>query len=776
MPPVPERHHWSRAVALIVAALLLLVPAGPAHGDLDVGAPPGTPDDWNRRLPRPTVTGRGKVPARTSPTPATPDTADPGMSVPVEPGPGEDRPPTRIEAMPAINNATNFRILTMDLIGHIGGGLPNQPPGPVTTTPSADLDSDFPPPYPPELFWDGVLTCLRKQLHPEVVSELAATTHLIAIGQPAVVGAERIAGSQIPALLKNAVPPGDTMKPQPPRGNTAYETLVNRLATLELSADWPGASNPMYGRRILSLGDDAVTALIACSQSRHKTLSRAAVWALGGFDTDAALARLYELCAPGTDMVERVRAYRALIRQKDVKAVDVFRKGTTDTDEVIRSLAWQGIGAIGDTKMMPQFCGALTDAMDQSDTDMLTTLLAVAVRIRPDANDRRLTATLRSVASQITQRLPGKDLPQPAMESIGFRWFILRDRVLMALAAVGYEPSVREFTSREAASFHQVNWYLWCDGAHALRFDAGMFKKLEEHIRHAPDPTVGVHALSLFAQGGRADFLEEVALGDFDYTLRSQALLSLISVDLNRARNLCRRLLRAADMRMDLKPMGDGAAERQRIDELAKSLGHRAQWINDRRTALEKRDVMWAQLDALRRIESNLESVERPGRAWYLSTLLMAGGRIGAWRLDDLAPMVQRGLAGEPMTAWRHEENVMGYPVISTFPPLFDAAVQELGRTGDPDAIPLLLQVMRTRRVSGAPEAAVGLGNFRSRNVIGALIETLMADDPWLRLCAYNSLKTISGEDWATDWLTGNRNQFAGAAKKYRQWMDTAFK
>ena len=778
-----------RRLAVAAAALLLLALAGPARGDLDVSSPPGTPDEWGRGLPTPVTTGRGRVPEVTR----QPDNGD-GV------GPhGHERtivaePAPRRLDIPQLNTFNYFRVSTPDMPGHVVLQFPEHTIGPegggrVVTGPSGKL-GEYPALFPPELVWDAMCTCLRMQMHPEVVSDAAAIGHLLAIGEPAVAGVQLCGSKELIERINQLIGDVPSGKPNVPvqRGRGNYEKMLIHLAAIELIENWPGVMDPGYCRRILSLGDDAVKALIVCSEVNHAPMARAATWALGGFAHDDALEQLRKL-ATSRDAVIRVRALRALARARDTEASKVFQSAISDNDPIFQVLGWQGIGAIGDTRIMGQLRRALSDAVQNTDRDLLMAMLPALVRMRPDADDKPLIRLLLKASEQFLAAFPKPEAPPSygvmrfggsaiAPEQVGFRNEIFHQMTLMALCACGHAPAITEFLQRKFETFHQVNWFLWCDTCHLLRDDERAVRALEALVRDAVDPMIAVYALQLLGRGGaRQPFLEEIARGnEFDYMSRGQALLVLGHMNPALGRTVCHDVLLGMDLDQPKHtPRNRQAADAQRYAEIM--LWLRTPALN--RDPAKVRD-MQRELAQLRvRMAGNQQppaALSRSARAWFVTTMLSVGGRIGAWEYDDIAPVVRMGLVSA-MTARREgSSNLREIPSITTFPPLFETAVLELGRTADARAVPLLLEVLRSNVAGGSPEAAIGLGNFKYRSVVSALIDSLIAEDPWQRFCAWRSLKTLSTEDWMVDWFDTNRSSMSASAKKYRAWMDRTFR
>ena len=53
----------------------------------------------------------------------------------------------------------------------------------------------------------------------------------------------------------------------------------------------------------------------------------------------------------------------------------------------------------------------------------------------------------------------------------------------------------------------------------------------------------------------------------------------------------------------------------------------------------------------------------------------------------------------------------------------------------------------------------------------GALVHYLLDPDPFTRLCAWRSLRQLTGQNFFADWLYGERTAHARAAEQYFAWI-----
>jgi hypothetical protein len=93
------------------------------------------------------------------------------------------------------------------------------------------------------------------------------------------------------------------------------------------------------------------------------------------------------------------------------------------------------------------------------------------------------------------------------------------------------------------------------------------------------------------------------------------------------------------------------------------------------------------------------------------------------------------------------------------------------GRIGSPNAARDADQDPQEQRDRRRGEAALALGAVANREAIEALVAAL--DDPkdgWVRFCAYETLKKMSGQDHPCDWIFGNASSRRSAVAHYREW------
>ena len=94
-----------------------------------------------------------------------------------------------------------------------------------------------------------------------------------------------------------------------------------------------------------------------------------------------------------------------------------------------------------------------------------------------------------------------------------------------------------------------------------------------------------------------------------------------------------------------------------------------------------------------------------------------------------------------------------------------------LGRTGEAGALELLLSVLGNRQNRHRAAACLALGILGRPGAERTLVSFLLDGDPFVRLCAYRSLKQLTGKDVAIDWMYGTLDQRSAGAEEYLAWL-----
>ncbi len=701
--------------AILAFALGLLLAPG---RDIDVAVPPGTPLEWDKDLHQPVPTGgRARVP--------TTDKA-PEFKAPV-PGSKTPQQGRTISAkdVPLDYGITNlyqyFGITTRDISNHIkvtcpGGGLVKD--GDVATGGGSGVNWVYPPEHPVELVWIGVAGCLRAILHPELVSVPETVAYLCEVGEPTIVFARqnnKDIDGPVGVKLKALVTGIPKELPAVKAGATPLETMIYRLAVFELTSGFPHALDPTYARRTLSLGEDSYKAVLEASKSPHPFLARNASAVLVNYRNADVLKELRRLLG-AQDAVIRYRALTALARRKDAEIVPVLVKNLTSADDVFRAACAYALGQIGD----PKAIDPLMRVAGGADIDYLWSILPAVARLagpKKEVEDffKAMEARVKASKSPEAPAPPNPQLVPPKPEPAGTKIQVLLEMCRLGLAACGDDMARRElrvkFDDKGANGFLVPNQVLLCNVLGKLNDGKDALKKI---VEAAPSDRVAAQAL------------------------------------------------------MDLQHLAAETDWLQRMAETHRMPGVRALALAE----LFERGEAFFVPTAKRIIEGGM-GFSDGGGAYVLGTALqlMAKTANGI----DVAALIRIVTEAHKAGVWARREGENDPDItkanIKITPPLLEIACIELGRKADPKGLPALLAVLRSEAGGGRAEAALALGAIGGTEAVEALLSAL--DDPkdgWLRFCAYQSLKKLSGRDHFCDWIFGGAAARRSALASYKQW------
>lgn len=706
-------------------ALLLLIPlAAPPPADIDVGVPPGTPLEWDKDMHQPTPSfGRRGVPTvakpQPSPDPSKPPKPPGGMTV-------ADRPPE-----PYAYGATNlygyFGITTVDIMVHIKVELPM---GGLTTKEEVGDGTGVKWIYPPytttETAWIGAAGCLRAFLHPEVVSVPESVAYLCEIGEPALIAAESLKGP-VGERLKKLITPVPEQLPRIKTGGTPLESMIHRLATVELTSGFPSSLDPSYARRTLALGDDAYKVVAELTKSDHRFLARNAVAVLANFRNPESMEVLRKIWSSGSDPVMRYRALSGLVRRKDRAAVPLLTSKLSDSDEVARAAAAYALGMIGDPKALP---GLMNAARGTSDRDYLWSLLPAIARLASTKEHadffKAMEAKIPGLPALVRPEEAANDLLNdrpmfpPKPEPANTKLEVLKDMCLLGRVAGGDEEATKvaleRFTTKGMDGFHRATWYLACDVA--VRIGKPVAVPMRGFFTARVEPAVQIQALIRLAEiGVDSSFVKELAASAAQPSVQALALMMLAFRDEAAFKEIGLQVVRNYTGTSPGRAFVVGVVL-QELSKLPTGNGNSLELL-------------------IRTAEKALEAKE-----W-------------AWRKDDSEPDITKAK-------------------IEFHPPLLEVAAIELGRLGDPGAVPTLVKILRSGAGGGRAEACLALGALGGPEASQAVIAAL--EDPkdgWVRYNAWVAAKKLSGIDASVDWIFGSAADRGKAVAKYKEWLAT---
>lgn len=792
--------------------------------DLDVGVPPGSPLDYGQAFPAITPSRGPLFPTTPTGRPGPDD--DPNRSVSA---PAKVDMDVRVATSFGL-----IRILTWDLTAHLTwlreqpeDGAPGPRSGqPVADAPMPTVGSSF--------YWVCMAPLLRLLLHPTGVSRAATVAHLVEIGEPSlsVVDAAKSERTIAPVCreLEERIGVDRAPFPAPPEDATTREQMLWRFAIDELVADHPYDPESGFGARLFLFGEELEPTVTQLCAAEDSFLSRNAVAALGRYPTLDAQAALFDVALGTEDSVTLVRALAAVRRGARCDDLDDVLDVADDRNDEVHQVCWIGaLGRMGDPRAVPTLLEIGETALRGKDPDVLQAVLLALLTVQrpPDrealaefAHDVRARARggRGSFDGDIPQGPHRADVPDPpglGASIIGQLGLLLEARnrpgderlqhELGEIAPGGREPNAG-FVSRNGnfalSQVHAVARFAYLDVVRDTSADA-----VEILTDVAMDPTVDA-ALRGYALS-RLPFLERSALaaelfdGNRAGEIRIHAFEVLAQdrhenlVDYARgilddcaatesgggtaeARYLYTRALRALE------------DERELTAERLEPLLHHAGAARDAFGNLPERVLAAAEelvSDAARGASRNQlrpkvrELVDEVSESGINPTL--SGGQEDAY-----ASHVEGLLDG--VRAHRSDTNylesielqivqfLLGF---ATEGPSWNGAEIEpevlleeeillaLGRLRTPEASALLQDFVGEHRGSKhVAVAALAVGVCGDPGGGRAIVSLLADEDPFVRLCAYEALRHLTGLDVEADWYGGERVELTKRAEEYFRW------
>jgi hypothetical protein len=701
----------------------------------------GTPLDWDKELHQPIPTG---IQGKKAGGPAKAEGQGTTLATPAKVQP----PPMGYSSI----NLYNFlRVRTIDIMTHFQPKTPTGTPVPVKvpseqpvhvtgesakdkpagnnakrpTTMAHGIDSNYPPKVPGELFWIAIANCLRSVLHPELMSEPESIAYLVEIGEVSLYGADTVKSPWSDRLKKliNDVPPNP---PEFPQGGTPLDSVMTKLAVMELVSGFPYALDPTYAKRTLLLGDQAFEAVLKCAQSNHPFLSRNAVAVLANFSNEKAAAELAKIAEKATDPVVKVRAIAGIGRRKDKKMIPILLKYLTSNEDYVRAIATYALGCVAtkDAAVAKQ----LVQAAGNADPNALWTLLPALARIA--CTDKEVVDGLKKIydkcwseAKGIPHPIPPGDKPNdfraPNPEPAGYKKRIVADMALIALAACGDPAAQQEifakFSAKGVEAFTEASWMVLVESL-PLMGDKGqdLAKGLSTHNEVA----LATQAVRSIRKAANPDvkWLANLAKSGGNALVRAAALTALFGNSESDLRDACHTIIKNANA---------GSAEEAYLTAMA------------------------------------------------LQMLDYVGDNKG----DEVLSVVEKAnAAGAVARRTSSDEYDITKAKFDVFPPLLEVSTLALGKTQYEAAIPKLIDLLKNGKAKA--EAALALGGLPSSKeniklVCEALLEAMGdQNDGWLRFCAYLSMKNISNRDFFADYIFGSPSSIFGGVDRYKAWLD----
>lgn len=802
-------------------ALVALLAAGTigssgVRRDLDVALPPGSPLDW-----------AGAFGSYAPPRPFTP-------SEPLPDRPGETRAPPVGPAETDARFGSSFgmvRILTWDLTAHLTWIV--QPVSPPThgPDPRAPAPRYGEPLY--WLTLAPLLRLLLHPNAVSSAETVAHLVELGEPVLPVLRSAdsERSLGP-VCAELRRLIRPDKDDPPTPPSGANPREAMLARFTLEECLRAHPHDPSGTFGQRLFLFSEEVEPWLVRYAHHPSLTLQRNAVAALARYPTRPAALALLEIAAHAEDPVSTVRALAALGRyQGGLDPAPLLERLEKTREPALRVALIGALGRMGAKSSIAPLLALGERALDDRDREILNAVLAALARL-PTAEHaeevRALCQRTTRAARIFSNREPHSESEQADQpDAGGLRATIVADLALLARfhADPGDEELAQEVLALAVPVTADARLSLVGAGGidplgnvpAALRFlylealvDTGARgnELLEDMARGgASDAGLRGRALALLPRSTRALIAPERAESvSEEAELRVQALEVMLFDGHPRDVQVCKGLLaraaRQAPGSLDpgerylcaraLQHLGDKGALQAR--ELLPFYSHlRASPQNRRALRAELRAQLEAYLDAAERRAPEQELDRRAEAILVLAFDL----RVNAGLLDQERPALLASLrsAAEQQRGQRERDRERAQHVavldalyrqlsgeapsaedpnraeFAPSVPFEEELLLALGRARQPAAAELLLQLLRDEHSDLRGWACRALARCEMRSTAGALLPFLVDPDPFVRLCAYESLRTLTGKDVELDWMSAPPAERQAGAEAYRAWL-----
>ena len=794
---------------------LLVLPV--ALRDLDVALPPGSPLEWGRSLQAFTPPEKPLFAVTGEKPDDEPHTVTAGRAADTD-----------------VRFADSFglvRVLTWDIAGHLEW-IRRTPPGPET---AQGLRPPQPRPGDP-LHWICLAPLLRLLLHPDAQCPSETLAHLVEIGEPVrgVLGAAETEESlkQACATLRRLIPPDDHV-PTPILDGTPRERMLSRFVFEECLRAFPHDPRGEFGKRLLLFPDEVERWLLRYAAHPSLDVRRGAVAALGRLSTPGASAGLIAVAARTDDPVTCVRALAALGRYHARMDVQPLISRLVDTDEpVLRAALVGALGRIGAYQALQPLLALGERALEQRDSDLMISVLSALARFWPPERDR---PAVRAFAERVLldaehEGLAWAPRTRAAVEADApdlptTRADIVRQLAWCVLAAAGplEEKRLDAFLDLAADGPADPRLVPGAAGTHdplftllpPVRFlylnaltlvgERGAKRLAQLADERGLEVALRGRALALAPWDQRGEIAARLLLDAAQPTELRIHALEVLLVDRNaRATELCRGLVK----QLAESPAGSLAAVDRylylcalrhlsengllRVDDLFALYPHvraapaaRAAQMRELRGLLA--ELLAAALDERPSEELARKADEILAFAFSrgLASPAVAGQSTKLRReLLDLmeAAVAQRtnsAFARTSVEQWllalTSRPSPSADPNVAVFEPvvpLEEELVLALGRTRDGRAAELLLQLVRDTDNGLRAWGCLALGMSRQTDLARQLLPALLDPDPFVRFCAHEGLRHLTGRELDVDWMYGPSDLRTTAAEEYRRWFD----
>jgi HEAT repeat protein len=586
----------------------------------------------------------------------------------------------------------------------------------------------YPPEMPTELIWAGIVGMIRPLVYPHAVPLPEMSARIWELGEAGLYGATTKQQFDAPQglELRGIQPP--KRKPVRLRGRTTYDDILFGLVRVELTNGYPYGMDPRFAKRLLMLGDEAFDAIIQYLRyNKNLFLLRNAIAVMANMRHKDVAKYLLHYLKRSRDWVVRLRALSGLARMGDTKCIPTLlgyaRQDPTARGRGRRHLFYAAIyyalGQIGDRRASPVLLNLLKrlSIKDDREAEFLISVIPAVARIA-DKGNKKLILALKDTVRSLERRYRELKLAECSRQYGGQRgkegWrFTPRPQILyymakIALAATG-DPDAKDFLINRLRKkglnyFPQTTYYVLIDVLPGLGAKDILKNIVMGQVGFNLDLYVRVHALKRLGEDADPQFLKRLV------TTRTNP-----------------QALRAIALRI----LGDLR------HEMARPFASR--WL--------KRYI-------------NTPGAVPPGEAMLLTAAVRTLGKMGSAKPGTLIKVVKKAIKTGAYARRIGSNNLdITRASVSIHPPLLEFSLLELGRTGRPEAINALIEVLRGTG-PGRAEAALILGAFDHDRVKEALLGALSDPDGWVRFCAYRSLCRITATkftnpDYICHWVFG---------------------
>ncbi len=645
---------------------------------------------------------------------------------------------------------------------------------------------------------------------------------------------ERGLRSAVEDLRMRLEPGKGTGTSRPLDGETVRERMFSRFCLDELLRIQAYDPERSFAKRLLLFSEETEDWVVRYAREGNLRLRRAAIAALGRYRSKRALDMLLERAIFSRDAVETVRALAGLSNYRGpFDVTPLVQRLLTEEDPILQSALCGPLGRPQATAAIEPLMALVENGIKEHDTGVAIEALGALIRIgRHKESEPRLLAFLEKAerklaGSSASFKVPGGPLqanPNPDSE---------RDRaqVLLALVRILWlqlHPGDARATEMLFEMADQGRRGFGPEGAgfgniHAparLAFLAALPSAGEAGIARlraiAESSRFGAalrgQALRRLPYLHRSKLAMSFLAAPNAYTLRIIGYETLVADFHPEALALGHALIEeAASAHQDRAPSRDylflravrTLSERGQLEmlELAPLIFHAekgadalgdlldpirervdalvSDFVTQKKTLTRLKPDIASLVDFVIRAEFNT-AVSQETRAEVIEYIEQEIRGLKSHRSDS--PYIEnvRKSIKTVILGWRPED-LAGPPLLTGRPTfgsgdfatpvdLGEEVLLALGRTQDPEAAAMLADFLGNRRNRNRAAACLGLGLAGFTKHVKTLASFLLDGEPFVRFCAYEALRHLTGLDVQLDWMYGPADERFDGAERYLVW------